>query len=166
MKGIRVCNNPKPLEIYHKSMKPFNILLIIFLILIVSGFIYFKNTSSKQSAENSKAQEPLINVTGYLEYSPENQTSSQFKGNSVLFFAATTWCQTCSALEKEIIERSEEIPNDITILKVDYDNNKQMNAKYGVTTQHTLIVLDQNGKEVHRWIGGGFDTLLQQVNEI
>jgi len=166
MKGIRVCNNPKPLEIYQTSMKPFNFFLIIFLILIVSGFVYFKNTSNTQFAENSKAQEPREDVTGYLEYSPENQTSSQFKGESVLFFAATTWCQTCSALEEEIIERNEEIPNDITILKVDYDNDKKMNAKYGVTAQHTLIVLDQNGKEVNRWIGGGFDTLLQQINEI
>jgi len=35
-----------------------------------------------------------------------------------------------------------------------------------VTSQHTLVVLDENSKEVKRWIGGGFDTLLQQVNEI
>jgi len=69
-------------------------------------------------------------------------------------------------LEKEIIERNTEIPKDVTIIKVDYDNDKVMNRKYGVTSQHTLIVLDKNGKELKRWLGGGFNTLLQQIEEI
>jgi len=166
MKGIRVCNNPKPLAFYQTNMKPFNMFLIIFLTLVVSGFVYFKYVNGAQSAENTNVQKSQADVTGYIEYSPENQTSSQLKGNTVLFFAATTWCQTCSALEKEIIDRSEEIPPDTTILKVDYDNDKEMNAKYEVTTQHTLVVLDPNGNEITRWIGGGFDTLLQKVKEI
>ena len=98
-----------------------------------------------------------------MDYSETNKTLVQKYGNTVLFFAATTWCQTCSELDKEIHGRIGVIPSDITILKVDYDNDRNMRTKYGVTQQHTLIVLDKQGSEVKRWIGGNLDLLLQEV---
>ena len=54
----------------------------------------------------------------------------------------------------------------MTILKVDYDNDRAMKQKYGVTTQHTLIFLDKNGKEINRLIGIYFDTLLQGLKKV
>jgi len=150
-------------------MKSFNILITASLILIVAGFVFFKDGfkgAQNTAAETSDSPKLLMDVMSYTDYSSAALNNAQLKGTSVLFFAATTWCQTCSELEKEIIERIDEVPSNITILKVDYDNDKEMNAKWGVTSQHTLIVLDENGQEVKRWIGGGLDTLFQQINEI
>jgi len=147
-------------------MKPFNILIIISLIIIFGGFVFFKNGFNNSTATKTQTSELRMDMLNYLDYSDDALANAQMKGKSVLFFAATTWCQTCSALEEEIIERQTEIPSDITILKVDYDNDKVMNQKYGVTSQHTLVVLDKDGQEVKRWLGGDFDTLLQQIKEI
>lgn len=147
-------------------MKPFNIFIAISLIIILSGFVFFRNGFSQVEKTSSEQSELRMDMLNYLDYSNETLANAQKKGTSVLFFAATTWCQTCSALEEEIIERQAEIPKDVTILKVDYDNDKAMNQKYSVTSQHTLVVLDKNGQEVKRWLGGGFDTLLQELEKI
>lgn len=82
-----------------------------------------------------------------------------------MFFAATTWCSNCVELEKGIKTHINELPKDITILKVDYDNDKETKATYAVTMQTTLVLLDKNGKEIKRWIGtGSFDDLMQNIN--
>ncbi|NCT55694.1 hypothetical protein COX05_04415 [candidate division WWE3 bacterium CG22_combo_CG10-13_8_21_14_all_39_12] len=150
-------------------MKSFNFFIVASLIAILGGFIFLKDGfKGGQNTTTNRVEKPelLMDVMSYTDYSDSTLANSQLKGTSILFFAATTWCQTCSELEKEILSRVNEIPTDMTILKVDYDNDKAMNAKWSVTSQHTLVVLDENSKEVKRWIGGGFDTLLQQVNEI
>lgn len=141
-------------------MKPFNIFIAITLIAIFGGFIFFKDGFNKAESKASARSELRMDMLSYLDYSDATLANAQKKGKSLLFFAATMWCQTCSELEKEIIERNADIPKDVTILKVDYDNDRVMNQKYGVTNQHTLVLLDKNGQEVKRWLGGGFDTLL------
>ena len=151
-------------------MKPFNIFIALALVGIVSGFLFFRNSSSvdqqSQPLTNAEDSELRMDLLSYLDYSETNLANAQKKGLTVLFFAATQWCHTCSALEKEIIERQSEIPENVTILKVDYDNDRAMNQQYSITTQHTQVVLDEDGNEVKRWIGGGLDTLLQEVDEI
>lgn len=151
----------------HISMKPFNIFIVSIIVVIIGGFIFLKDsfkTGSNPSSQDS--QQLLADRISYLDYSDNNQALSQKNGETVLFFAATTWCQTCSALDKEIKERLGDIPRGVTILKVDYDNDREMKARYGVTQQHTLVVLDQNGNETKRWIGGNFDLMLTELKEI
>lgn len=147
-------------------MKPFNIFIGLSLLVIFGGFVFLKDGFNSLQSKSSEVQELRMDMLSYLDYSDATLINTQKKGKSILFFAATRWCQTCSLLEKEIIERNSEIPPNVTILKVDYDNNKTMNQRYGVTSQHTLIVLDENGKEVKRWLGGDFNALLQQFESI
>jgi thioredoxin-like negative regulator of GroEL len=146
--------------------QPFNLFVGVSLVAVAGGFIFFRNglqaTDTKQVAQDTLQ----MDLNNYLDYSDSILVSAQQKGQPILFFAATTWCQTCSALEEEILERQSEIPTDVTILKVDYDNNKLMNQKWQVTAQHTLIVLDEEGQEVKRWLGGDFDSLLREVEAI
>ena len=141
-------------------MKPFNILLILSLIVIGVGFVFFKDGFFTKSSNS----EILMDRVNYRNYSDQNLASAQKNGRPVLFFAATIWCQTCQTLEKEIKERGNSLPPDVTILKVDYDNDKEMKRKWGIIMQHTLIVLDQNGNENKRWIGGNLDALIQNLN--
>lgn len=148
-------------------MKPFNIFIILFLLIAAIGFVFFKDGLTKLQKDSNSAQSSdskiLMDRVNYLDYSEQNLASAQENGKPVLFFAATIWCQTCQALEKEIKERGNSLPPDITILKVDYDNDPEMKEKWKVTMQHTLIQLDSSGNEVNRWIGGNFDALVQNL---
>lgn len=153
-------------------MKPFNIFIVISLITIAVGFFFFKNVfiqpqnqqavsfGNKASDTNSPA---LMDRLNYIDYSEQNLELAKRNGRPVLFFAATLWCQTCQALEKEIKEEGNLLPSDVTILKVDYDRDSEMKRKWRATSQHTLIVLDNNGNEKKRWIGGNLDALIQNL---
>ena len=142
----------------------FNMFIFVAVIVIVGGFLVFKEDFASSSP--SGKPELRMDTLSYIDYSNASLETARHKGKPVLFFAATLWCQTCSELEKEILERQSEIPRDVTILKVDYDNDKAMNARWGVTSQHTLIVLNEKGEEAKRWIGGNFDAMIRNMNTI
>jgi hypothetical protein len=147
-------------------MTKFNLFLIIVVVFLVSGAVFYRfNLNNEKVDMTTSTKSNIANTIGYLEFSPENQTSAKFKGKSLLFFAATTWCQTCSELDKEILKRINEAPSDLTILKVDYDNDKEMKKQYNITVQHTLVLLDEDGVELDRWVGGGLDNILERIQK-
>lgn len=159
-------------------MKPFTLFLIGSVLLILGGFVFFKDGfSTAQSQPSTLAEansdseisfevEANFDMANYLNYSTPALSASQERGQTLLFFAATTWCQSCAELEQEIVDRVAEIPSNVTILKVDYDNDQETNQQHAVTSQHTLVLLDESGTEVKRWLGGDFNTLLDELRRI
>ncbi len=142
------------------------ILLITGFIVIVFLIVAINNVrllNGQTTDENGEAENVEI-TSNYFEYTPATLATAQENGRVVLFFAATKWCNTCAALDKELKEKSSELPDDITVLKIDYDNDKQKRDQYNATIQHTMILEDSNGKEIKRWIGGGIETLKAQIN--
>jgi len=51
------------------------------------------------------------------------------------------------------MENEGNIPENLTILKVDYDSATDLKKKYAVTTQHTLVQVDQGGNLIKKWSG-------------
>jgi|SRR3989344_4769279 len=123
-----------------------------------------QKTTTEQTTDTqvSKSSDNEI-APQYVEYSEASLAKAQEKGRTVIFFWAV-WCPTCKALDKELTERSNELPDDITILKTNYDTEKELKKKYQIVQQHTLVQVDKNGSEVTKWIGGNFDALVQQIN--
>lgn len=85
----------------------------------------------------------------YEEYSAEKIADS---GGAILDFYAT-WCPSCRALDKNITANLDKIPEGVVILKVDYDEEKDLKKKYGVVQQHTLVQVDADGNEINKWVG-------------
>lgn len=88
----------------------------------------------------------------YEEWSPE-KTALAADHDVVIFFHAS-WCPSCRALDKNIKENENDIPSDLVILKADYDTATEMKQQYGITTQHTLVQIDQDGSMITKWSGG------------
>lgn len=155
MKGIRVCSNDKN-----------EIDFLIILIIVIIGVLFFKNikTSAQVTASQLPYDKILIDREQYQNYSEKNFQFSKSRGKTILFFAATTWCSNCVALEKDILKRIVDIPKDVTILKVDFDKDRSMVNQYKVTKQTTLILLESNEQEIKRWIGIDFDDILKKIN--
>lgn len=101
--------------------------------------------------EESMEEESMIQGGTYEDYSPDKLKKAE-SGNVVLFFHAT-WCPYCRSLESDINANLGNIPDDLTILKVDYDKETALRKKYGITTQHTLVQVDANGELITKWIG-------------
>ncbi|MDD2766598.1 MAG: FAD-dependent oxidoreductase [Candidatus Moranbacteria bacterium] len=137
---------------------------------IVFGFVFVLYTASiEQDDVTLSAVRPdlknqvFANHLQYVDYSPESYVFAKQSGRVVLFFAATTWCSNCVVLDQEIRERLNELPQDVIVVKVDFDKDREMKIKHKVTLQTTLILLGSEGKEVKRWIGTDFNQLLDNI---
>ncbi|MBU1250489.1 MAG: thioredoxin family protein [Actinobacteria bacterium] len=76
----------------------------------------------------------------YVEY--RDGIIADVPGTKALFFHAP-WCPQCRALEESIL--SGEIPDDLTIIKVDFDTATGLRQQYGVTIQTTIVFVDDDG---------------------
>ena len=96
---------------------------------------------------DTETVEPISAV--YAEYTAE--TLAGATDDIVLFFNAA-WCPSCNALDAVL--ESEDIPENLTVLSVDYDSNFELRKKYGVVAQHTFVQVDNQGNLIKKWIGG------------
>lgn len=99
----------------------------------------------------------------YTDYDA-SKISFASKGDVVLFFHAE-WCPSCRTLDADINKSLDDIPDDVLILKVDYDTEVELKKAYGVTYQHTLVQVDQDGKLIAKWPGGStLESILEELN--
>lgn len=103
----------------------------------------------------------------YLKFSPAIFTESA-NLRRVLFFYAN-WCPTCKAADAELLAEVDQIPSDVLLIQVNYNDTqtepaeKELAKQYGVTYQHTFVQIDGEGNELAKWNGGGIDQLLSKL---
>lgn len=99
-------------------------------------------------------------------YLPYTSTAvAQAKWQVVLFFHAS-WCPTCIAINKDIEANLTNIPKDVTILKVNYDEATDLREVYSVVGQYTFVQVDNDGKLIKKWRGGStLNEVLAQVQK-
>lgn len=83
----------------------------------------------------------------YVDYTEEAFASA--KGEKLLFFHAP-WCPQCRALDKSI--KASDLPDGVTIFKVDYDSRQALREKYGVTLQTTVVKTDESGNKTGSYV--------------
>lgn len=86
-------------------------------------------------------------------------------GRRVLFFYAD-WCPTCRPVDRELRDKENEIPGDVTIYRINYNDTatdteeKDLAEKYSITYQHTFVQIDGEGEEIAKWNGGGLSEVI------
>jgi thioredoxin 1 len=99
----------------------------------------------------------------YTEYSSEKL--AMHEGKDIVLFFKADWCPSCRGLDKDIKENMSQIPANIVILDVDYDEYTDLRQKYGVTTQHTLVQVSSNGDLIMKWSGGStLESIINKIN--
>ncbi len=102
----------------------------------------------------------------YIEFSESALQSAN--GKRVLFFYAN-WCPTCRPADEDFKQNSAELPEGLTIIRVNYNDSdtdaaeKALAQKYGITYQHTYVQIDEEGNEVAKWNGGQTEKLLSSI---
>ncbi len=112
--------------------------------------IHTDKESTTTTADQSSTDVPKTPGT-YSAYSADRLADAK-TGKVVIFFAAS-WCPDCRALDANITAHLAMIPTGFTILKADYDQELKLKQKYGVTYQHTLVRVDQDGQLIKKWSG-------------
>lgn len=85
-------------------------------------------------------------------YSAAALAQAQQADQPVALHFHADWCPTCRAQEKALQALGTEKGLDLTVLKVDYDNEKELKRQFKVNSQSTLIVL-RGTKESARLVG-------------
>ena len=80
----------------------------------------------------------------YLDYRDDVIGNGQ---RAVLFFHAD-WCPVCRSQDGELKRwyAAEEFP--LSTYKVDYDSQAALKTRYGVTYQHTFVLIDEQGNAI------------------
>jgi thioredoxin 1 len=112
--------------------------------------------------ETMKKEDVMVKAGKYESYSAE-KIAMAATGDVVIFFHAS-WCPSCRGLNSDIEKNLNSIPENVIILKADYDKETELKKKYGVTSQHTLVQVDKDGNMIKKWSGGG--TLATVVSQI
>lgn len=102
-----------------------------------------------QVEDETAVAEPLSGL--YEPYTAEKLANAS-DGDVVLFFHAE-WCPSCKGTDRDLSAKSDDIPEGLTILKLDYDQETELKKKYGVTSQHTFVQVDAQGNELKQWLG-------------
>ncbi len=97
-------------------------------------------TGNAMKKEEAKMMKP----TGYIGYDEIKVKDALVKGQKVALFFAASWCPSCRALDASINSSISSIPQDALIVKVDYDTSDTLKRKYGVTSQHTTVLIDKD----------------------
>lgn len=139
-------------------MKP-RIITIGFLLLAALGVGYLAlkpkqervsaptQTNTTTTSLDTTTTQPKAQSGIYIDYS--SNIISKTSGTKLLFFHAP-WCPQCRALEASI--KSTTLPENVTIIKVDYDTNQALRKKYGVTIQTSLVRVDDSGNLVKKYV--------------
>ncbi len=92
------------------------------------------------SAEAADETAPAVQSGAYLDY--YDGAIAATAGTKVLFFHAS-WCPKCRDLEADILANN--IPDNFTVFKVDFDTATELRQRYGVTLQTTIVYVDDEG---------------------
>lgn len=130
-------------------------------VIVALGFttFYLKSCHQVQASDCSEESAPLIELNvfelapNYYEYSDNAVKIAQQNENIVLYFWAP-WCSTCSSLDLDLLDKKIQLPDNVTMLRINYDSAKELKEKYNVSVQHTFVQIDKNGNPLSSWVGG------------
>lgn len=157
-------------------------LTVVSILLITVGVIvYLMSVNRSQQGSPSELHTPQAGVAVSPTATPATGTSSptasrpgsympyaadsiaKTAGTKILFFHAP-WCPQCRSLEASITSGT--IPENVTIVKIDYDTNQALRQKYGVTIQTTLVKIDDNGDLIKKFVAYDEPTLASVIENL
>jgi thioredoxin 1 len=118
-------------------------------------------TQASQPAQPSQpaaqASQPTADAPAgagsYVDYATYRKDPAAYADGRVVLFFHASWCPNCRLTEKNLTEDPASIPADLTVVKVDFDSETDLRAKYGITQQHTFVAVGPDGAERAKWTG-------------
>ena len=151
-----------------------NATIIMVVLLVIGGITGYLFLNTDESSDSSVSQteqdsqdpvqtkpteaqpaEVASSAGQFVDYTEEVLAETSDK-NQVLFFSAA-WCIECRGVERNI--KAGTIPEDLVIIKVDYDTEDELKKKHGVVTQTTFVQIDESGDQITKWQGFGSDDI-------
>jgi thiol-disulfide isomerase/thioredoxin len=121
-----------------------------------------KNAQPEPVATTAAPEGVYANTAGYISYETYSASPEKYSASNVVLFYNAYWCSTCKAARDGFESGMDTMPEDLTIVLVDFDENTEMRKKYDVIVQHTFVQIDSAGNELQRWYGS---TTVAEIEE-
>jgi thiol-disulfide isomerase/thioredoxin len=112
---------------------------------------------SEPATQITQNPAPTGGTTGaagdYIPYASYNSSVEEYADSKVVLFFYADWCATCKKARENFEASLGQIPEDLTIVVVDFNTEIDLRKKYGVTVQHTFIEIDNDGEALGKWSG-------------
>ena len=82
----------------------------------------------------------------YSQYSVNNLAQNS-TGINLIFFCSPS-NSSCKAIENEITNNLDKLPENFQILKADFDTATALKQKYGITNEATFVKVDKDGSKI------------------
>ncbi|WP_102126885.1 thioredoxin family protein [Deinococcus planocerae] len=120
--------------------------------------------SSNTMTGHSMTGDSMMKTTAYQPYSKAAFDAA--KGmRRVLFFHAT-WCPNCKAADADLTKNLAGLPRNVVVFKTDYDRETALKRQYGITSQHTFVLVDAGGRALTKWSGGGVREIVAKTGMV
>lgn len=115
----------------------------------------------KMSDDSMKKDDAMMSKKGsYVSLADYNANKSKYADSTKVYFFHAPWCPICKGIDEAISADQSKIPDDVTLIKTDYDSNTDLRQKYGVTYQYTFVQVDGSGNEVKQWSATNYDEVV------
>lgn len=125
-------------------------LVIGIIVAVVAALVAVAVIPQLGAGGSSSSSDEAVFSERFQPYSEATLAAAEPDETVVLFFSAS-WCSTCRALREDITANEADIPDDVRILLVDFDDSTALKQQYEVTLQHTLVQVDRTGAGIARW---------------
>lgn len=94
----------------------------------------------------------LVFAGNYQSFETLSWTINSDKITVLNFYAPR--CPSCRTAHSNILDEANQLPENLQILNIDYDSNKNLREKYWVTSQHTFVLIDRNSNKIRsiQWL--------------
>ncbi len=119
-----------------------------------AGPVATNNKPDSSMSETPSAAETTNESAGdFLSYESFVTSGDKYSKSKVVLFFNAAWCSTCQQARENIEANLDEIPKDLVIVVVDFDDSVELRRKYSVTVQHTFVEIDSAGEALGKWSG-------------
>ncbi|MEO8582072.1 MAG: thioredoxin family protein [Patescibacteria group bacterium] len=139
--------------------------LALFSIVLVKSKFFCTQAAAFCGAGHTRSTSSVQIAPQYSTFSQSKLAESLAQGQTVVLYFYAPWCSTCTSFDQELKAQNHQLPDNVTILQVDYDSSSALKNQYNVLYQHTLVLLDKDGQVKEMWIGGDLTALLQYLKK-
>lgn len=94
---------------------------------------------------------PATPAGAYLDWSEYDADRAAYAQSDVVLFFHASWCPDCRATDESLVTGG--VPDGLTVVKVDFDDSTDLRRQYGVTIQHTFVLVEPDGNQLKKWTG-------------
>jgi thiol-disulfide isomerase/thioredoxin len=110
--------------------------------------------AARPAASAAPAADPaaLPSYLGYVDYAVYKAHPAAFATRKVVLFYWASWCPLCANDNALLTVDANHhlLPKNLTVVKVNYDDNDVRQVGYEVTSQDTFVLVDRNGKALRK----------------